>query len=58
MGLINLTMIEQHPNLALLSKLDIRNLDASAELIAENFVWHYFNPKLLDVEGDYGASRG
>lgn len=46
-------MTEQHPNLALLSKLDIRDLDASAALFADDFVWHFFNPNLPDVEGDY-----
>ena len=46
-------MTEDHPNLALLSKLDIRDLDASASLFSDDFVWHYFNPKLPDVEGDY-----
>lgn len=51
-------MIEQHPNLALLSKLDLRNLDGSAELFSENFIWHYFNPNLPDVEGDYVGIEG
>ena len=46
-------MTEEHPNLALLSKLDVRDLNASAALFSDDFVWHYFNPKLPDVEGDY-----
>ena len=46
-------MTEDHPNLALLSKLDIRDLNASATLFSDDFVWHYFNPNLPDVEGDY-----
>jgi predicted SnoaL-like aldol condensation-catalyzing enzyme len=51
-------MTEEHPNLALLSKLDIRDLNASAALFSDHFVWHYFNPKLADVEGDYIGVEG
>lgn len=51
-------MTEDHPNLALLSKLDIRDLDASASLFSDDFVWHYFNPNLPDVEGDYVGVEG
>ena len=46
-------MTKDHPNLVLLSKLDIRDLNASAALFSDDFVWHYFNPKLPDVAGDY-----
>jgi len=42
-------------NILLLEKLDIRNLDACADLIADNFVWHYFNPKLPQLQGDYNG---
>ena len=42
-----------HPNIAIMNKLDIRNLDACEEIFDDNFVWHYFNPKLPDVEGNY-----
>lgn len=51
-------MTEDHPNIALLSKLDIRDLDASAALFSDDFVWHYFNPNLPDVEGDYVGVDG
>ena len=51
-------MTEEHPNIALLSKLDLRNLGASAKLFSDNFVWHYFNPNLPDVEGDYFGVTG
>ena len=42
-----------HPNLAILMKIDLQNLDACAEIFADDFIWHYFNPKLPDLEGDY-----
>jgi len=51
-------MTEDHPNIALLSKVDIRDLDASETLFSDDFVWHYFNPKLPDVEGDYVGVDG
>ena len=38
---------EGHPNISLLEKLDFRNLDLCTNFIAENFVWHYFNPSDL-----------
>ena len=51
-------MTEDHPNLTLLSKLDIRDLDTSAALFSDDFVWHYFNPNLPDLEGDYVGVDG
>ncbi len=47
-----------HPNLALLSQLDLHNLDACANIFADDFVWHYFNPKLPELEGDYRGVEG
>jgi hypothetical protein len=46
-------MIEEHPNISLLKRLDFANLAGAADLFAEDFVWHFFNPRLPDVEGDY-----
>ncbi|KAB7614444.1 nuclear transport factor 2 family protein [Amylibacter sp. SFDW26] len=51
-------MNKEHQNLKLLSKLNILDLDASAVLFSDNFVWHYFNPNLPDVEGDYVGIEG
>ncbi|MDJ0629186.1 MAG: nuclear transport factor 2 family protein [Rhodobacter sp.] len=51
-------MMQDHPNISLLMKLDLRDLDGSADLFAEDFVWHYFNPKLPDVQGDYVGVAG
>lgn len=50
--------VATHPNLALLSQLDLQNLDACEGIFADNFVWHYFNPKLPDLEGDYRGVEG
>jgi predicted SnoaL-like aldol condensation-catalyzing enzyme len=47
-----------HPNLAIMSKLDIENLDACADIFADNFVWHYFNPQRPELEGNYQGLSG
>ena len=47
-----------HQNISLMQKLDIQNLDACANIFADNFIWHYFNPKLPDLEGDYRGVEG
>lgn len=51
-------MTKEHPKIALLSKLDLRNLAGSANLFSDDFVWHYFNPNLPDIEGDYSGVAG
>ena len=51
-------MTEDHPNVALLKRLDLRNLAASKGLIAEDVVWHYANPNLPDMQGDYVGLEG
>ncbi len=51
-------MPDQHPNIEIMSRLDLRDLDACAQLFANDFVWHYFNPNLPEVEGDYFGIDG
>ncbi len=51
-------MTEDHPNVALLKRLDLRNLAASKDLIADDVVWHYANPNLPDLSGDYVGLDG
>lgn len=48
----------QDSNIALLSQLDIKNLTDSSGLFAETFVWHFFNAKLPEVQGDYVGLNG
>jgi len=47
-----------HPNLSIINSLDIENLDACADLFANNFVWHYFNPERPEFEGNYQGVSG
>jgi uncharacterized protein len=51
-------MTNLHPNAELLMKLNLRDLDASAALFSDDFVWHFFNPRLPDVQGDYVGVEG
>ena len=51
-------MQEQHPNLAVLMKINPKDLAASADAFAEDVVWHYFNPLLPDIQGDYVGLTG
>lgn len=45
-------MTEEHPNVTLLRRFDPRNVAGSADVLSEDFVWHYFNPLFPDIQGD------
>ena len=47
-----------HANLALLKKLDFQKLEACRPVIAESFVWHYYNSQLPELQGDYHGAEG
>lgn len=47
-----------HPNLSLLKHLDLQDLDACRNIIADDFVWHYFNPHLPELEGEHHGVEG
>ena len=49
---------QDHPNLALLQRLDPRNMAASTDLFAEDAVFHYFNPNLPELQGDHAGHDG
>ncbi len=51
-------MTTEHPNVLLLQRLDPNNFAGAKDLIAEDAVWHYFNPNLPDLEGDYVGLDG
>ena len=47
-----------HPNLAILMQLNLRDLAACQDVFADNFVWHYFNRELPELEGEYHGVDG
>jgi ketosteroid isomerase-like protein len=51
-------MTDDHPNVALLKRLDLGNLAASKGVIAEDVIWHYANPNLPDLQGDHVGLDG
>lgn len=51
-------MTEDHPNIALLKRLDPSNMAASTDLFAEDAVFHYFNPHLPELQGDHVGPDG
>lgn len=51
-------MTKEHPNLSLLKQLDPSNLSAAKGVFADDVVFHYFNPNLPDLQGDYVGMDG
>ena len=49
---------ETHPNLALMRNLNLQDLDACKSIIADDFVWHYFNLHLPELNGDHCGLEG
>jgi len=48
----------EHPNISLIKRFDPANPVSLKEVLAEDFVWHYLNPKLPELEGDYYGISG
>ncbi len=48
----NLSLLER------LVKLLPGDLDSAQDLLADTFVWHYFNPALPEINGDYEGLEG
>lgn len=51
-------MTGEHPNVALLAQFDRSNMAASAHLFSDDTVFHYFNPKLPELQGDHVGPEG
>ena len=51
-------MTEEHPNVALLARFDPGNVAESMDVFSEDVVWHYFNPLLPSIQGDYVGHGG
>ena len=51
-------MSSRHPNVDLIERLDLRNLETAAEIFAPDIVWHFFNPRLVQLQGDYVGLNG
>ncbi|WP_299124270.1 nuclear transport factor 2 family protein [uncultured Winogradskyella sp.] len=51
-------MNKEHPNITILKRFNPADPNTAAEILAEDFVWHYINPKLTELEGDYFGLSG
>jgi ketosteroid isomerase-like protein len=51
-------MAEEHPNLLLFKGMKPGNLADATELFAPDAVFHYINPRLPDIQGDYVGMDG
>ena len=51
-------MVDEHPNLALLQSLDLRDLASAKDIFSEDFVWHFINPQLPNIQGDFVGVEG
>jgi len=51
-------MTKEHRNISILKRFDPANPNTLAEVLAEDFVWHYINPELSALEGDYFGLSG
>ena len=47
-----------HPNIALLKRFDPNNVAETAEVFSEDAVFHFFNPELPEIHGDYVGREG
>ena len=48
-------MNSEHPNLALLRQLPQGDFTGTPEIFHEDVVFHYYNPKLSDLQRDYAG---
>ena len=51
-------MTKEHPNISVLRKFDPENIAGTADIFAEDVVFHFFNPLLPDLHGDYVGRAG
>ena len=51
-------MTDEHPNIAVLKRFDPTDPAGSADVFAEDAVFHYFNPLLPELQGDYVGRDG
>lgn len=51
-------MNQEHPNISILKQFNPADPSSAASILAKDFVWHYINPELPEMEGDYPGLRG
>ncbi len=51
-------MTKEHPNIAVLKRFNPANVAETIDVFAEDVIWHYYNPRLPDLHGDYVGHAG
>lgn len=51
-------MTQEHPNLAIVGRFNPADLASCEDVFSEDAVFHFFNPKLPEVQGDYVGMDG
>ncbi|MEL7498764.1 MAG: nuclear transport factor 2 family protein [Planctomycetota bacterium] len=48
----------EHPNLKVIQRIDLKDPCGTSSPFSDDVVWHYFNPRLPELQGDYVGKRG
>ena len=51
-------MSKDHPNIALLARFNPADINGCADIFADDVIWHFFNPLVPDLHGDYFGCAG
>ncbi len=51
-------MSEEHPSIAVLKRFDPTNVAGTVDVFSDDVVFHFFNPRLPDLHGDYVGHAG
>ena len=51
-------MNQKHPSISAVMKFNLENLAESVDILAGDAIWHYFNPELPEMQGDYVGLEG
>jgi hypothetical protein len=54
-------MKQEHPNMSLVRQFSesiFNNFEGAEEILDRDFVWHYVNPRVRRLEGDYRGLNG
>lgn len=51
-------MEKVHPNIVVMQQFNPADIASSAKIIAKDAIFHYYNPMLPDMQGDYLGRQG
>ncbi len=51
-------MADEHPNISVIGRFNPANLAGSADVLKDDVIWHFFNPRLPEIQGDYMGRDG